>query len=93
VPAGVNPAAVDCNQVVHGTSTWGTTISGGGWVNLDDPDFTVVDLCVFPDGSAIDEWGITYYAGNVVRGADLAPLLRFNEDVVPLLFPVPNSGT
>jgi len=90
VPPGVNPAAIDCDQIVHGTSSWGTTVSGGGWVNLDDPDFTVVDLCVFADGSAIDEWGITYYAGDVVRGADLAPLFRFDHDVVPRIFPVAN---
>jgi putative hemolysin len=93
VPPGVNPAAVDCNQIVHGSSTWGTSLSGGGWVNFDDPDFTVVDLCVFPDGSAIDEWGITYYAGGVVRGTDLAPLFRFDQDVVPQLFPPSNTTT
>jgi putative hemolysin len=87
VPPGVNPAAVDCNAIVHGTSNFGTSLSGGGWVNLDDPVFTVVNLCVFPDGSAIDEWGITYYADDVVRGADLAPLFRFDTTVVPELFP------
>jgi len=87
IPPGVNPVAVDCSQIVHGTSSWGTSLSGGGWVNLDDPDFTVVDLCVFPGGSAIDEWGITYYAGGVVRGADLAPLFRFDTQVVPWFFP------
>jgi hypothetical protein len=87
VPPGVNPAAVDCNDIVHGTSTWGTSISGGGWVNFDDPVFTVVNLCMFPDQSAIDEWGITYYAGGVVRGTDLAPLFRFDTQTVPQLFP------
>jgi putative hemolysin len=87
VPPGVNPASADCDQIVQGTSSWGTSLSGGGWVNFDDPDFTVVNLCVFPDGSAIDEWGITYYSGGVVRGADLAPLFRFNVDVVRQLFP------
>jgi hypothetical protein len=87
IAPGVNPAAADYDQLVQGTSTWGTSLSGGGWVNLDDPDFTVVNLCVFPDRSAIDEWGITYYSGGVVRGADLAPLFRFDADSVPKLFP------
>jgi hypothetical protein len=87
VPPGVNPAAVDCDQIVQGSSSWGTSVSGGGWVNLDDPDFTVLDLCMFADGSAIDEWGITYYSGDIVRGADLAPLFRFDPQVVHQIFP------
>jgi hypothetical protein len=31
-----------------------------------------MDLCVFPDGPAIDQFGIWYYANGDVRGADLA---------------------
>ncbi len=84
---GANPAAVDCNQNVLGTSSYGTTVSGGGWVNLADPVFTVVDMCTFADGSAIDEWGITYYSNDVVRGADLAPMFRFDPAVVSQIFP------
>jgi hypothetical protein len=87
VPPGVNPAAIDCDQLVHGTSSWGTSMSGGGWVNLDDPEFTVVELCMFADRSAIDEWGITYYAGGIVRGADLAPMFRFDSRGVGQFFP------
>ena len=39
--------------------------------------FVVMDMCVFADGSAIDEFGIWYYANGTVRGADLAPILRY----------------
>jgi hypothetical protein len=53
---------------------FGPGASGGGWVAKDDPDDQVLALCMFADGSAIDEWGITYYANGTVRGADLAPL-------------------
>ncbi len=84
---GANPAAVDCNDNLLGTSNYGTTVNGGGWVNVDDPTFTVVNMCVFADGSAIDEWGITYYSGGVVRGADLAPLFRFDTSAVAAMFP------
>jgi hypothetical protein len=34
-------------------------------------------MCVFPDLSSIDSWGLTYHAGGVVRGADLGPLFRY----------------
>ena len=44
-------------------------------------------MCVFPDGSMIDEWGITYYAGGVVRGADLALLFDYQPDgKLPAIF-------
>lgn len=84
---GANPAAVGCTETVHGTSSWGTGLSGGGWVDLDDPTFTVVNLCVFADRSAIDEWGIAYYSQDVVRGADLAELFRFDADAGTPMFP------
>jgi hypothetical protein len=55
-------------------------------VNKDDPDDTVVALCVFPDGSFIDEWGLTYYAGGVVRGIDLSKVFRYQPTQVPSFF-------
>lgn len=84
---GANPAAVGCSDL-GGTSSFGTqSASGGGWVNDDDPAFTVVDMCVFADGSAIDEWGITYYSNGTVRGVDLAPLFRFDASTASVLYP------
>lgn len=71
-----NPAAARCTAL-GGSSSFGTTAGGGGWVNLEDPIDTTVAMCVFPDGSMIDEWGIAYYAAGVVRGADLALLLDY----------------
>jgi hypothetical protein len=67
-----NPAAYQCEEALHGTSSWGNTNVSGGWVDQDQPTFVVMDLCVFPDGSAIDQFGIWYYAAGEVRGADLA---------------------
>jgi hypothetical protein len=46
----------------------------------------VVNLCVFPDGSAIDAWGITYYSDGTVRGIDLTEVFRFDQDEVPDIF-------
>jgi putative hemolysin len=84
---GANPATADCSDTVHGSPAWGSTANGGGWVDLDDPVFTVVDLCVFADRSAIDEWGIAYYSGGITRGADLAADFRFPPSAAQAIFP------
>ena len=89
---GANPAAVMCAQTLQGTGSWGTSASGGGWVNQDDSSFEVIDMCLFSDLSAIDQWGIAYYSGDVVRGTDLADLFRFDADDVPPFFPAPSDG-
>lgn len=81
-----NPATLNCGEQLYGSASFGNTAAGGGWVNLDDPVFTVVNLCVFPDGSAIDEWGIAYYSEGTARGADLSELFRFDISDVPPMF-------
>jgi putative hemolysin len=84
-----NPAAYDCDVGLNGAQAYGTAdASSGGWVNEDEPVFSVMDMCVFADGSAIDEWGITYYAQGTVRGADLATKMRYQPgDRLPAVFP------
>jgi putative hemolysin len=81
-----NPATIHCADL-GGSSQFGSGAAGGGWVWMEAPIDTVLAMCVFPDGSAIDEWGITYYADGVVRGADLAPLFRSDIEDYPLIFP------
>jgi putative hemolysin len=80
-----NPASANC-AALAGSSAFGTGAAGGGWVNKDDPVDAVVNLCVFPDLSFIDEWGITYYAGGIVRGIDLAKVFRYQPTQVPAFF-------
>jgi putative hemolysin len=80
-----NPATYHCADL-GGSSQWGSGAAGGGWVNMDDPVDPVVAMCVFPDGSAIDDWGLAYYSGGAVRGADLAPLFRVDTSAFPLIF-------
>jgi len=84
-----NPAAYNCAAGLGGTEAFGTAAaSSGGWVNEDEPVFSVMDMCVFADGSAIDEWGITYYAQGTVRGADLATKMRYQPaGELPAVFP------
>lgn len=83
-----NPASYQCEEALHGASSWGNTNVPGGWVDTSQPVFTVMNLCVFADGSAIDEFGIWYYAEGTVRGADLAPLFRYQPgpEGLPALF-------
>jgi len=80
-----NPAAYNC-AALGGTSQFGTSVDGGGWATEDRPD-EVVDLCVFPDLSFIDEFGILYYATGTVRGADLSTKMNYNPTRLPDLFP------
>ena len=85
-----NPAIYNCNQGLGGSAAFGNTAAGGGWLNEGEPIFTVMDMCFFADGSAIDAFGIFYYANGAVRGADLAPLLRYQPDgELPAMFEEP----
>jgi len=87
---GQNPGAYDCNTGLGGAGTFGTTAAGGGWVAASEPVFKVMNLCFFADGSAIDEFGIFYYANDVVRGADLAPLFAYQPGgKLPAVFEEP----
>jgi putative hemolysin len=84
-PAQGNPATTYCHDL-GGSAQFGTGAQGGGWVNADDPTDQVVAMCVFPDGSMIDEWGIAYMSGGEVRGADLTPLFRSDTEAYPPVF-------
>jgi putative hemolysin len=76
-PASANPSSLYCTQL-GGTDTFGgINAAGGGWALQGGAD--VISLCVFPDLSVIDSWGITYYSEGTVRGADLNDLLRYTE--------------
>jgi len=87
---GQNPGAYDCDAGLGGAGTFGTTAAGGGWVAASQPVFKVMNMCFFADGSAIDEFGIFYYANDAVRGADLAPLFAYQPgNKLPAVFEEP----
>jgi len=87
---GANPSTMYC-QKLGGTAIWGgeNNAAGGGWVTKE-PDsatnFQVVDMCMFPDGSMIDAWGLTYKANGVIRGTDLSKVVRYQPTVPPNVF-------
>lgn len=80
-----NPATWYCADLA-GSAQYGSGAGGGGWVAMDDPDDVVVGLCVFPDGSAIDEWGLAYHSDGTIRGADLEALFRADVAAFPPMF-------
>jgi hypothetical protein len=83
-----NPAQFSCREDFGGASAFGSSAAGGGWVDTSQPTFVVMDMCVFPDLSAIDAFGLWYHANGVVRGADLAAELRYQPgDELPAIFP------
>ncbi|ACV80369.1 hypothetical protein Namu_4079 [Nakamurella multipartita DSM 44233] len=87
---GGNPATGYCSKELNGSSTFGggVSASGGGWVAQQDPDDVVVSLCVFPDGSFIDEWGLAYHSAGEVRGQDLTTVMRYQPSgSLPPVFP------
>lgn len=80
-----NPASQLCVQL-GGAISYGPSPAGGGLVNSDDPNDEVFAPCYFADGSFIDEWGIAYYAGDVVRGIDLTSVFAFDQSDLPPVF-------
>ena len=70
-PSKGTPATAYCASL-GASSAYGGGAAGGGWVYMADPDDQVVAMCVFPDGSMIDEWGLAYHSDGSVRGIDLA---------------------
>jgi hypothetical protein len=72
---GVNPSSVYCTQLGGTDAFGGVSAVSGGW-SLEGAADTV-GLCVFPDLSVIDAWGITYHSDGTIRGADLTNLFRY----------------
>lgn len=62
-----NPSSCYCAQL--GGTGKATTISG-----------REIEMCVFADDSSIDAWGLTYHANGIVRGIDLAKVMRYKYD-------------
>ena len=73
-----NPASVYCADL-GGVELGGQLAPDGGWVNGADAA-DVLQMCVFPDLSIIDSWGLAYHTMGTIRGADLEPLFRWNPE-------------
>ena len=71
-----NPASCYCTQIGGSDLFGGINAAGGGWV-LDSDSSDVLEACIFPDMSSIDSWGLAYHSAGIVRGKNLARVLRY----------------
>ena len=71
-----NPASCYCTQLGGTDLFGGINASGGGWFLKGDVDETL-EACIFPDESSIDSWGLFYHSAGIVRGIDLATVLKY----------------
>lgn len=94
VTGGANPATGYCSKELGGSSTFGAVgASGGGWVDKTDPDDIVVSLCVFPDQSFIDEWGLAYHSNGEIRGKDLTTVMKYQPGTdLPPVYPAGSAA-
>jgi len=48
-------------------------------VDINNPkgEDATIEMCVFPDNSMIDSWGLMYHSDNIVRGIDLSTVLKY----------------
>src|SRR5690242_4195970 len=73
-----NPASCYCTLLGGSDLFGGITGAGGGWV-LETDENDVLEACIFPDMSSIDSWGLAYHSAGIIRGKDLAKVLRYSD--------------
>jgi hypothetical protein len=71
-----NPASCYCTLLGGSDSFGGVNLAGGGWVLKSDPT-DVLETCMFPDMSSIDSWGLAYHSAGIIRGKNLAGVLKY----------------
>lgn len=86
IPPSANPASVYCSSLGGSDQFGGANAAGGGWVLRGDPFDPVLEACMFPDGSIIDSWGLTYHQRGVVRGKNLTKVFRYRSANPPKVF-------
>ena len=73
-----SPGSCYCTQIGGTDLFGGINAAGGGWV-LDTDSEDVLDSCIFPDLSSIDTYGLFYHSADIVRGKNLAKVLRYDN--------------
>lgn len=72
------PGSFYCSQLGGTDLFGGVTAAGGGWVGGTGPDY-ILDSCIFPDLSSIDSYGLFYHSAAIIRGIDLAKVLKYKN--------------
>lgn len=83
-PPSSNPSSIYCSQLGGTDLFGGATATVGGWAREGTAD--PISMCIFPDLSTIDSWGLTYHSDGTIRGADLTNLLRYKPPQTRRLF-------
>jgi putative hemolysin len=73
-----SPGSCYCSQLGGTDLFGGVNGAGGGWV-LTTNSTDVLDTCIFPDMSSIDSYGLFYHSANIIRGKNLANVLRYKN--------------
>jgi len=73
-----SPGSCYCSQLGGTDLFGGVNGAGGGWVLTTDSS-DVLDTCIFPDMSTIDTYGLYYHSAGIIRGKNLANVLRFKD--------------
>ena len=73
-----SPGSCYCSQLGGTDLFGGINAAGGGWVNKNN-QADVLDACIFPDLSSIDSYGLFYHSAGIIRGKDLAKVLRYKN--------------
>lgn len=76
-----NPASFYCSQL-GGAEIGATDFAGGAWVSSGGID-QLLEACIFPDNSTIDSWGLLYHSASIIRGIDLATVLKYPNPFSP----------
>jgi putative hemolysin len=71
-----SPGSCYCSQLGGTDLFGGVNAAGGGWVLVGNSS-DVLDTCMFPDMSSIDSYGLFYHSANIIRGKNLAKVLRY----------------
>ena len=73
-----SPGSCYCSQLGGTDLFGGINAAGGGWVLVGNSD-DVLDTCMFPDMSSIDSYGLYYHSAKIIRGKNLAGVLRYKN--------------
>lgn len=73
-----NPASCYCTLLGGSDLFGGVNAAGGGWVLVNNSS-DVLEACIFPDMSSIDSWGLAYHSNGIIRGKNLAHVLRYKN--------------
>ena len=71
-----SPGSCYCSQLGGTDLFGGINAAGGGWARKSNPA-NVLDACIFPDLSSIDSYGLFYHSAGIIRGINLAGVLRY----------------